>query len=156
MDAPTPKRKRGRPTKASLWLSLDEVAEILRIDAGVIERLLDKVPGALPGAIREDDGWQVPERALRGLLGSPTGSLPQMATVKEVAECVRKDVKTVYGWLKLTRPPVRPGDEPTPLLPHRQVLGTILIEVRHVLALPARMPGPRPSFFADKEAARVA
>lgn len=149
----TAKPKRGRPTNASKWLTLDEVADIVRGDAGVIGRLLDKLPNTLPGAIKDDDGWKVPEKALRGLLGAPTGPLPQMATVKEVAEAVRRDDKTVYAWLKLKRRCAR-TQTMVPLLPHRKVFGSILIEAAGVLALPAVMPGPRSSFFSRMEAAR--
>lgn len=152
-DSPSStKRKRGRPSNATRWLTLDAVAEITRGDAEVIARLLERVPGVLPGAVQDEDGWRVPERALRVLLNAPSGPLPQMATVKEVAEALRRDEKTVYGWLRLLRPPHAPGADPVPLLPHRKVLGSILIEARDVLALPSRMPGPRPSFF-DKEVA---
>jgi len=136
------KRRRGRPV--ARWLTLDEVAEIVRGDAEVIGRLLDKVPQTLPGAICDDGVWKVPERALRAILGAATGPLPQMATVGEVAECLRRDVKTVYGWLKVMK-----GKEQ--MLPHKRVLGTILIEARAVLTLPARMPGPPSSFFSAKQ-----
>lgn len=152
---PKSKRKRGRPSNATKWLTLDEVAQMTRGDADVIARLLDRVPNVLPGAVLDDDGWKVPERAVRVLLGAPTGPLPQMATVKEVAESMRKDVKTVYGWLKVMLPPRSPGAAPLPLLPHREVLGSILIDARDVLSLPSRMPGPRPSFFVRKEADRA-
>lgn len=144
------KRKRGRPTNAARWLSLPEVAEILRCDVGMLERLLRRLPEALPGAICEADGWQVPERALRVLLGSPCGPLPQMCSVEDVAVALRKDAKTVYGWLRLRKA----GAEGGFLLPHRRVLGSIRVDVRDVLSLPAAMPGPRSSFFADREAAR--
>jgi hypothetical protein len=149
-NAPT-KRRQGRPSNASKWLTLDAVADILRCDAEVLARLLAKLPNTLPGAILDDDGWKVPERALRVILGAPCGPLPQMATVKDVAEAMRKSEKTIYAWLKL----MKPGVKPVPLLPHKMVLGSIRIDARDVLALPAVMPGPRPSFFADKEAARV-
>ena len=148
-----PKRKRGRPSNATKWLTLDAVAEITRGDAEVIGRLLDRVPNALPGAVLDDDGWKVPERALRVLLNAPSGPLPQLATVKEVAEAMRKDEKTVYGWLRVMLPPRSPGAQSLPMLPHRKVLGSILIDARDVLALPSRMPGPRPSFFVRKEVA---
>lgn len=146
------KRKRGRPSNASKWLTLNEVADILRCDVGVLSRLLAKLPNTLPGSTLDDDGWKVPERALRVILGAPCGPLPQLATVRDVAESLRKDEKTIYAWLKLTKP----GAKAEPLLPHRMVLGSIRIDPRDVLALPSAMPGPRPSFFADKEAARVA
>lgn len=147
------KRRPGRPSNATRWLTLDEVAEITRGDADVIGRLLDRVPNALPGAVLDNDGWMVPERSLRVLLHAPTGPLPQLATVKEVAEAMRKDVKTVYGWLRVMLPPRVPGAPTLPMLPHREVLGSILIDARDVLALPSRMPGPRPPFFDRKEAA---
>lgn len=137
------KRRRGRPV--ARWLSLEEVAEIVRGDAEVIGRLLDKLPNTLPGASNATGQWQVPEKALRALLGASTGPLPALATVGEVAECVRREPKTVYGWLKVK------NSKGKPLLPHRWVLGTILIDAQAVLALPARMPGPPPSFFVAKQ-----
>lgn len=154
--AAAPARKRGRPCLSSQWLTLDEVAEILRSDAEVIGRLLDRVPGTLPGCIKDADGWKVPVKGLRAVLGAPTGPLPQMATVAEVAEAMRRSEKTIYGWLKVMRPPLRAGEPGRPLLPHRKVLGSILIEAAAVLSLPAVMPGPRAAFFAEKEAARCA
>lgn len=154
--AAPPARKRGRPCLSSQWLTLDEVAEILRSDAEVIGRMLDRVPGMLPGCIKDADGWKVPVKGLRAVLGAPTGPLPQMATVAEVAEAMRRSEKTIYGWLKVMRPPLRAGEPGRPLLPHRKVLGSILIEARAVLSLPAVMPGPRAAFFAEKEAARCA
>jgi hypothetical protein len=155
MDLPksepeTMKRKRGRPAAASLVRSLEDVSEITGVAVEVIERLLEKVPGTIPGAFKGEDGWRVPERGLRAILGAPTGPLPQFATVAEVAECLRRKPKTVYNWLGMRR---AGGDEP--LLPHKEILGTVLIPVAAVLSLPARMPGPRPSFFCRKEAARA-
>lgn len=139
------KRGRGRPPKSSLWLRLPAVAEIVHQDVAMLERLLARVPGVLPGAVRDADGWRVPEGALRALFGVKTGPLPETATVQEVAEYTRRSVKTVYGWLKM-----RKADK-TPMLPHKQILGSIVIEVRDVLALPRRMPGPPSSFFASKQ-----
>lgn len=138
------KRGRGRPPRHLQWLRLPAVAEIVRKDVDFLERMLERVPNVLPGAVRDAEGWRVPESALRTLFGVKSGPLPATATVQEVAEYTRRDVKTVYGWLK-----VRKADK-TPMLPHKQVVGSILIEVRDVLALPSRMPGPPPSFFAAK------
>jgi hypothetical protein len=140
-------RKRGRPTSAARWLSLDQVADALRTEPETLARLLERAPGVLPGAILEPEGWQVPERALRVVLGAPAGPLPQFATVEDVAHALRRSPKTVYGWLQLRRP------DGSPLLEHRRVLGSILIPAAAVLALPSRMPAA-PAFFADREAAR--
>lgn len=131
------------------WLSLAEVEQVLRVPAELIERLLDAVPATLPGAIKGGDGWRVPERALRAVLGAPTGPLPAMATVDEVAACVRKDVKTVYRWLKLLHA------DNQPVLPHKRVMGTILVPAQAVLQLPRRAPGPAPLFFAQKRRAEA-
>ncbi len=150
MDKPIPKPKRGRPTNASKWLTLDEVAEILRCDVDVLARLLQKVPGTLPNAICEDGGWMVPERDLRVLLGASQGPLPQMATVEDVASALRRSVKTVYAWLKVQTRCPRTG-KMVPMLPHQRVVGSILIKAADVMALPSRLPGPRPSFFSDRE-----
>lgn len=145
---PSKTPKRGRPTSAARWLQLEQVADILRTDAETLARLLDRAPGVLPGAVLEPSGWQVPERALRVLLGAPAGPLPQFCTVEDVAHALRRSPKTVYGWLQVRRA------DGSPLLESRRVLGSILIPAAAVLRLPATMPGARPSFFADREAAR--
>jgi hypothetical protein len=150
MDDPT-KRKRGRPSNASKWLTLDAVADILRSDADVIARLLERAPGTLPGAIRDEDGWMVPERDLRAILGVSQGPLPQMATVDDVATAMRRSVKTVYAWLKVQMRCPRSG-KMVPMLPHQRIVGSILVKASDVMALPSRLPGPRPPFFSDKEA----
>jgi hypothetical protein len=147
MDTSTinpPKRRRGRPCRSAGWLSLDEVSAITGAAPDVLERLLQRVPEAIPGALRERDGWTVPERGLRVLLGAQSGPLPVHATVDEVAACVRRSVKTVYKWLQVLGPDGRP------MLPHRRVLGMILVPVSAVLALPAVLPGPRSSFFSSQ------
>lgn len=135
------KRPRGRPV--ARWLTCDEVAEITRTDAQTVARLLDTVPDLLPGAERDADGWRVPERALRVLLGAPTGPLPPLATVPEVARCLRVNVKTVYAWAKLRRA------DGEPVLPVRLIMGALLVDARDVLALPARSPAPRPLFLSE-------
>jgi hypothetical protein len=122
-----------------------QLGELLRCEADFVERLLDRAPGCIPGAVRESTGWQVPERGLRVLLAAPCGPLPQMVTVGDVAASLRLSVKTVYAWLKMSRP------DGLPLLPSRRVLGSVLIEAKDVLNLPARMPGPPSSFFAMRE-----
>jgi hypothetical protein len=140
-----PKRRRGRPCRAAAWLDAVQLGELLRCEADFVERLLDRAPGCIPGAVRESTGWQVPERGLRVLLAAPCGPLPQMVTVGDVAASLRLSVKTVYAWLKMSRP------DGLPLLPSRRVLGSVLIEAKDVLNLPARMPGPPSSFFAMRE-----
>jgi hypothetical protein len=140
------KRKRGRPCRAAAWLDAVQLSEVLRCEPDMIERLLDRAPGAIPGAVREAGGWQVPERGLRVLLSAPCGPLPQMVTVADVAASLRISDKSVYRWLKMTRA------DGLPLLPSRRVLGSVLIEAKDVLALPARLPGPPSSFFAMREA----
>jgi hypothetical protein len=129
-------------------LDLCEVAEILRTDEGLLERLLEARPGALPGAVKGAGGWRLPERALRALLLAPTGPLPAMATVAEVAEFARRDIKTVYRWLRM-----RDADG-EPVLPHQRIMGQILIPARAVMDLPRRIPGPPSLFFASKSKAQ--
>lgn len=154
LDGPG-RRRRGRPVTAvgagRRLLELAEVAEITGVPVEVLGRLLDRAPGALPGAVRAaagaegGDGWRVPEAALRALLGARTGPLPQYATVADVAEALRVSVHAVYRWLR-----VRLADG-TPMLAHREILGQKLIRADDVLRLPARMPGGPFSFFAGKE-----
>jgi hypothetical protein len=124
------------------------VAELVRFDPEALARLLDAVPGLLPGAERDADGWKVPESALRVILGAPSGPLPVLATVAEVAECLRFSKKTVYAWLKLRRP------DKSAVLPSRWIMGELRIEARHVLALPERSPAPPPFFCAERRAKR--
>lgn len=141
--SPPIKRGRGRPPKGGHLLALPVVAEALRWDALELERLLDCVPGTLPGAVRRADGWWVPEGALRAVLAAPAGLLPQFATVAEVAESLRVSKSAVYQWTRLR------GVDGRPVLESRQVLGRVLIPVAAVLRLPARMPeGAAPSFFS--------
>jgi hypothetical protein len=121
------------------------VADVLRCDVEVLERVLARAPGVLPGAIEGAAGWEVPERALRSILGAAVGPLPVFATVNEVAECLRVSPKTVYGWLKVRRA------DGSALLPHRRVLGAILIEAAAVLRLPERMPRAGLSLFFQRE-----
>ena len=146
INAQPTKRKRGRPSRAAAWLDVVQLGEVLRCEPEMIERLLDRAPGAIPGAVREAGGWQVPERGLRVLLSAPCGPLPQMVTVADVAASLRISDKSVYRWLKMTRA------NGLPLLPSRRVLGSVLIDARDVLNLPARMPGPPSSFFSQREA----
>jgi len=147
MNSETPtKRKRGRPSRAAAWLDAHQLGEVLRCEPEMIERLLDRAPGCIPGAVREPSGWMVPERGLRVLLAAPCGPLPQMVTVGDVAASLRISDKSVYRWLKMMRP------DGLPLLPSRRVLGSVLIEAKDVLALPARLPGPPSSFFSQREA----
>lgn len=142
--ASKPPTKRGRKPNSAKWLRLEDLADIVRWKVADLERLLDRVPGTFPGAIKGQDGWEVPERDVRALLGVPVGPLPQFATVKDVADSLRKAPKTVYWWLTLKT------DDGKPLLPHTQKLGTTLILASDVLALPERMPeSGRASFFSD-------
>jgi len=68
------------------------VAEIVRKDVDFLERMLERVPNVLPGAVRDAEGWRVPESALRTLFGVKSGPLPATATMQEVAEYTRRDV----------------------------------------------------------------
>jgi len=138
------KRKPGRP--AAAWWSLGDVAEITGLAAEVVSRLLDAVPSAIPGASKDSGAWMVPEKGIKAMLG---GSIEQHATPAEVAQAVRRDVKTVYGWLKMMVPDSKGGMRA--LLPHREIIGLKLIPVSAVWSLPSRMPGPPPSFFARRK-----
>ena len=141
------KRRPGRPVVVPL--SLAEVAEILRWPEVSLKRLLQRCPGALPGAVQVDDGWIVPERAIRELLGAGKGPLPQMCSVEQVAEFVGRSPKSVYRWLT-TRDP----ETGRPLLPARKILDTWRIAVKDVLLLPAAFPDWAParpfSFFSEE------
>lgn len=117
-----------------------------------LKRLLNRCPGVLPGARQGPDGWKVPERALRDLLGARTGPLPVMCSVEEAAAFVGKSPKTVYAWLKLRDP--KTG---AVLLPSKRILGELRIMAADVLKLPAAFPdwvsARRPlSFFSTNQA----
>ena len=139
--------KRGRPARR--WLSLAEVATALAWTEDGLERLLDAVPAALPDAVKGDNGWEIPERALRELLEVKAGPLPSFATVADVADALRLDRKTIYAWTALRGPNGRA------LLPAREILGRKLIDTRDVMALPATWPSwaPRRSFLFSEEVA---
>ena len=131
---PSP-RKRGRP--AMTWLTLDEVSRKLGFDSPApLARLLSFFPGAFPGALKDEDhGWIVPSTTLSALQRPRVGiELPQEATVQEVAEAIRRSPKTIWRWCQ-----PGPGGEPA-VLKSRKAAGVVLIDVRSVLALPAKLP----------------
>lgn len=137
MPAPTPKTpcKRGRP--AMMWLTLGEVAERLGFDScEPLTRLLSFFPGAFPGAEQDDvHGWIVPSTTLSALRRPRVGiELLQEATVQEVAESIRRSPQTVWRWCQKG-----PHGEPA-VLKSRKAAGTLLIDVRSVLSLPAKLP----------------
>jgi hypothetical protein len=106
------------------WLTLDEVSRKLGFDSPApLARLLSFFPGAFPGALKDEDhGWIVPSTTLSALQRPRVGiELPQEATVQEVAEAIRRSPKTIWRWCQ-------PGP------------GGVLIDVRSVLALPAKLP----------------
>lgn len=144
-DTATTKRRRGRPANAALWMSVDAVADVLGLEVTVLERMLDAAPGVIPGAVREVDGWQIPERGLRSILGAPTGPLPVTCTVEQLAAWAQRSPKTVWEWLTIR------GSDGKLVLPHRKLNGVILIDAAAVLRLPERLPSARPSsFFSER------
>lgn len=143
--APT---KRGRPKTTGRLYTLAEMAELLRVDPGLLRRLLDLAPGTIPGAQRGQDGeWQVSGDALKSFLRPLP--LEQMVTAQDIAEAWRvPSVHTVYGWLRMRGPN---GER---LLPSELRLGRRLVPAKAVLALPSRLPpwAARLSFFSQQEA----
>jgi hypothetical protein len=130
-------------------MSLDEVADALAWPVQALERVLSKSPDVLPGATKGCAGWEIPERALRDLLGARTGPLPPMASVQEVAAYLGRSVRQVYRLLSLRDPKTQ-----HPLLPAKRILGELRVEVAEVFKLPAAYPDwapsrpPSPSFFS--------
>jgi hypothetical protein len=119
------------------WVTLDEVSRTLGFDSpDPLRRLFSFFPGAFPGAERSaKHGWIIPSTTLSALKRERVGiELVQEATVQEVAESIRRSVSTVHRWCQ-----PGPHGEP-PLLKSRKVAGTVLIDVRSVLALPAKLP----------------
>ena len=147
-SAPTTlvKRRRGRPVKVARELSLPEVASVLRWSVEGLERLLRRVPGVLPGAECVSGKWVIPERAVCALLGSRV--IEQQLTVADVAESLRLEVQTIYGWLRLV------GPQGERLLPSHKVLGHVRIFARDLASLPTRWPAWAParpvSFFSEE------
>jgi len=119
------------------WLTLDEVSRKLGFDSSEpLARLLSFFPGAFPGAEEnEEHGWIVPSTTLRALQRPRVGiELAQEATVQEVAEAIRRSPKTIWRWCQ-------PGPKGEPaVLKSRKAAGVVLIDVRSVLALPAKLP----------------
>jgi hypothetical protein len=119
------------------WLTLAEVAEKLGFaDAAPLARLLSFFPGAFPGAEKhEEHDWIVPSTTLSALKRPRVGiELPQEATVHEVAQAIRRSPKTIYRWCQ-------PGPRREPaVLKSRKTAGMVLIDVRSVLSLPAKLP----------------
>lgn len=134
-------------------LSLADVSVMLAWPEDALERVLQRCPDALPGAVRIDAEWLVPERAIRALLGARSGPLPVMCSVEQVAEYVGRSVKSVYRWLGLRDPKTK-----RPLLPARKILDAWRIDVQDVLRLPAAFPDWAPtrpatppfSFFSEE------
>ena len=132
---PSRTRKRGRP--AMTWLTVDEVAQNLGFDSPApLRRLFSFFPGAFPGAEEHEEyGWIVPSTTLSALRRPRVGiELAQEATVQEVAEAIRRSPKTIWRWCQ-----PGPGGEPA-VLKSRKAAGGLLIDVRSVLALPAKLP----------------
>jgi hypothetical protein len=133
------KRGRGRPPSAATWRTLADVSDITGVPEDVLARLLKRVPNTIPGAIEGKDGWEVPERGLRALLG---GRIEQYATVAEVADALRLSESAVYDWITRKLPP-----DGRTLLESRTICGRRLIPVRALVKLPERHPAPF-SFFS--------
>jgi len=119
------------------WVTVEEMAERLGFPSPEpLRRLFSFFPGAFPGAERsENHGWIIPSTTLSALKRERVGiELVQEATVNEVAESIRRSVSTIHRWCQ-------PGPHGEPaLLKSRKVAGTVLIDVRSVLALPAKLP----------------
>ena len=132
-----PPRSRGRP--ALCWWSLDEVAAELKnplLTAQVLQTLLDTVPGAMPGAeIHETHGWIVPSSTVRALRKPRKGlELPQYATIAEVCAALRKSKSVVQRWC------TEKGPNGETHLSARKLYGEWLIDVKSLLAMPAKCP----------------
>lgn len=142
MDAK--RRRPGRPVVVPL--SLDEAASRLGWDPESLGRLLQRSPGVLPGAALNAAGeWAIPGAAIRAVLGVPAGPLPPMCSMKEAAAFMGKSVSRVSRLLRAVCPETGKS-----LLVWREVLGSIRIDVRSVLALPTRVPDwAAPSFFSE-------
>lgn len=146
LSAPPP-RRRGRP--ALCWWSLAEVAEELGLQEAFLAALLDRLPGALPGAERhEAHGWVVPSTTVRSLRLPRRGlDLVPMATIDEVCQAMRRSKSVVYRWC------TEQGPDGKPLLRARKVMGQWLIEIPSLWDLPAKCPAWAASPFLVKRSA---
>ena len=131
---------------------MEEVASRLGGSPEGWVRLLERMPEAIPGARCGPDGWEIHERDLRRLVcATGNAGLPQLATVVDVAQALRKDRKTIVRWLTVRGPA---GER---LLRGRKLLGEWRIEAASVLELPEVLPAwaraeARPvSFFSTTE-----
>lgn len=74
------------------------------------------------------------------------GAVPVTLSVEEAAKYVKRSVPRVYAWLGMRR------DDGKPLLPHRRIMGRIIIRLEDIEALPPVPPEATPrSFFAKQK-----
>jgi hypothetical protein len=132
---------RGRPA-APVW-SVAEVADVLRVPDGWVERALERAPDVfLPGSFRDAEGrWLVPERSVRGLLGP---GLPRLFSVADFAALVGFSVPWIYEMIQAGA------------IECRTVLGHKRIPETAYWALPAHRPegvAARPLIFSEGKTA---
>lgn len=140
------RRPRGRP--ALCWLSLEDVAAELRngLTVETLTTLLDMLPGAMPGAMKDEaQGWLVPSTTVSGLRKPRKGiELIQEATIDEVCAAMRKSTSTVHRWC------TQKGPDGQTRVRARKVDGEWLIDVKSLYEMPAKCPSWAASPFLQQ------
>lgn len=139
--------------RAARVFSLDEVAEMLSVEARWLRNAMEKAaPVFFPGARqdpKDQSVWRIPERDLRAFLG-PQERLWRLYTVSDFAQLISVNQDTLRTWLSCgvvpkwdPKQPGKPG--------WRKIAGHIRISAGVYWTLPAEMPAcvpARPSFFS--------
>jgi hypothetical protein len=150
-EQPAP-RRRGRP--AAVSFSPDEVAAFAAVPLARVATVLrhDRArPLFFPGAWHDGQGWRIPERDLKALLGpklqgpaADAGKAWKLYPVAEFADLIGFATDYVYELIERG------------VITARKVLGQLRISAQVYYTLPAERPAaipPRPaSFFSRKSA----
>lgn len=140
MSAVAPLKKGGRPPGKTF--SPEEVADLLAVPPERVVRALEFHPRSFfPGAWKGSEGWIIPEREVKALLGP---SLPRFVKVKTFAELLDFSLAWVYELIK------------TGIISKRDMLGEMRISLDEIWKIPAERPWELPndrraSFFAERK-----
>lgn len=143
--APLEPRRRGRPA-ARLFFA-HEVADLLGVELPWFNSAMDKSAASFfRGAFQDQDGWKIPERDVKALLGP---ELQRLYSIQEFAWLISKPARTVHSWIECGA------------IPARKIMGEwrIAADVYYTIpaekpaCLPARPKFGGPALFSRKRAA---